>query len=69
MEASTKHYLHHTQAITFWGEGCDFHIPLVHNDHDGCSHCGNTSKFSVQILCPLDCLFAVPSAVHSLGPA
>lgn len=57
------------EAITFWGEGCDFHILLAHNDRDGCSHSGNTSKFSVQILCLLDCLFAVPSAEHSLGPA
>lgn len=52
-----------------WGDGCGSHRPWVHNGHVCCSHCSSISKLRLQILCPLDCLFAVPSAEHSLGPA
>lgn len=69
IKASTQHYLCQTQAVTFWGKGCGSHTPLVHNHHVGYSHCSSISKFRLQILCPLNCLFCVPSAEHSLGPA
>ena len=69
IETTTKHSLRQTQQVTFWGEGCGSHTPLVHNHHVNCSHCSSTSKIRLQILHPLDCLFTVPTAEHGVGPA
>lgn len=48
---------------------CDSHTPLVLSYQVGSSHCSNTSKFRLHILCLLDCLFTVPSAEYCWGPA